>query len=43
MRDVTNYIVDVVMRPTFGHSSIVLKKVIINSILSRFPQKKGFS
>ena len=38
----SNYIVDVVMWPKFGNSSISMKEIIITSILWRFDQKKQF-
>ena len=37
-----NYIVDVVMRPKFGNSSIYIRQVIITSILQGFHQKNCF-
>ena len=37
-----NYIVDVVMWPRFGNSSISMREVIITSILYGFDQKKLF-
>ena len=36
----SNYIVDVVMCPQFGNSSISMGKVMKTSILQRFDQKK---
>ena len=36
------YIVDAVMRPKFGESSISMREVIMTSILWRFGQKKHF-
>ena len=38
----SNYIVDVVMWPKFGNSSISLREVIIASILKGFDQKNRF-
>ena len=38
----SNYISDVVMRPTFGNSSISVAEVIINSILQGSHQKNDF-
>ena len=38
----SNYIVDVVIRPKFGNSSISITKVIITSISWGFEQKKQF-
>ena len=38
----SNYVVDVVMRPKFGNSSISMREVIITSILQRFVQKNLF-
>ena len=38
----SNYIVDVVMWPKFGSSSISMRKVIITSILYGFDQKTLF-
>ena len=38
----SNYIVDVVMWPKFGNSSISVREVIITSILQGFDQKKHF-
>ena len=38
----SNYIADVVMRPTFGNSSISVGEVIINSILQGSHQKNDF-
>ena len=38
----SNYIVDVVMWPKFGNSSISMREVIITSILQGFDQKKRF-
>ena len=38
----SNYIVDMVMRPKFGGSSITMRKVIRNSFLSRCDQKNQF-
>ena len=38
----SNYIVDVVMWPKFGNSSISMREVIIRSILQGFDQKKQF-
>ena len=38
----SNYIVDVVMWPKFGNSSISMREVIITSILSGFDQKNCF-
>ena len=39
----SNYIVDAVIRPKFGNSSISITKVIITSISWGFEQKKQFS
>ena len=39
----SNYIVDVVIRPKFGNSSISITKVIITSISWGIEQKKQFS
>ena len=41
LRD-SNYIADVVMRPTFGNSSISVGEVIINSISQGSYQKNHF-
>ena len=38
----SNYVVDLVMWPKFGNSSISMREVIITSILSRFDQKSRF-
>ena len=38
----SNYIVDVVMWPKFGNTSISMREVIITSILSGFDQKNCF-
>ena len=38
----SNYIVDVVMRPKFGNSSISMREVIITSNLLGFDQKNHF-
>ena len=38
----SNYIVDVVMWPKFGNSSISMREVIITSSLKGFDQKKQF-
>ena len=38
----SNYIVDVVMWPKFGNSSISMREVIIISILWEFDQKNHF-
>ena len=38
----SNYIVDVVMWPKFGNSSISMREVIITSILLGFDQKNRF-
>ena len=38
----SNYIADVVMRPTFGNSSNSVEEVIINSILQGSHQKNDF-
>ena len=38
----SNYIVDVVMRPKFGNSSISMREVIITSILYGFDHKNQF-
>ena len=38
----SNYIVDVVMWPTFGNSNASMIEVIITSILWRFDQKNHF-
>ena len=38
----SNYIIDVVMWPKFGNSSISMREVIITSILQGFDQKKRF-
>ena len=38
----SNYIADVVMRPTSGNSSISVEEVIINSILQGSHQKNDF-
>ena len=39
----SNYIVDVVMRPKFGNSSIFMIEIITTSILLGFDQKNYFS
>ena len=36
----SNYIVNIVMWPKFGNSSISMREAIITSILSKFDQKK---
>ena len=38
----SNYIVDVVMGPKFGNSSISIREVIITSTLQGFDQKNQF-
>ena len=38
----SRYVVDVVMWPKFGNSSISMREVVINLILQRFDQKKHF-
>ena len=38
----SNYIVDVMMWPKFGHSSISMREVIVTSIIKRFDQKNQF-
>ena len=42
MLGASNYIVDVVMWPKFGNSSISMREVIMNSILKGFYQKNHF-
>ena len=41
LRD-SNYIVDVIMWPKFGNSSIFIREIIITSILQGFDQKNHF-
>ena len=36
----SNYIVDVMMWPKFGHSSISMREVIVTSTIKGFDQKK---
>ena len=38
----SNYILDVVMWPKFGNSSISIREVIVTSILQEFDQKSHF-
>ena len=38
----SNYIVNIVMWPKFGNSSISMREAIITSILPKFDQKKQF-
>ena len=38
----SNYIVDVMMWPKFGHSSISMREVIVTSTIKGFDQKKQF-
>ena len=38
----SNYILDTVMSPKFGNSSISMREVIITTILLGFDQKKNF-
>ena len=42
LSDISNYIVDVVVWPKFGNSSISIREVIIISILYGFNQKNYF-